>query len=55
MKRLNGDLKCFINLFPFLVLKIWNMFKNLGVELKLPWMKNSSVSNCSYLGFITMV
>lgn len=55
MKRLNGDLKCFINLFPFLVLKIWNMFKNLGVELKLPWMKNSSVSNCSYLGFIAMV
>lgn len=44
MKRLNGDLKCFIYLFPFLVLKIWNMFRNLGVELKLPWMKNSSVT-----------
>lgn len=34
MKRLNGDLKCFINLFPFLVLKIGNVFKHLEVELK---------------------
>lgn len=34
MKMLNGVLKCFINFFPCLVLKIWNMFKHLGVELK---------------------